>query len=619
MKEKTQRMFRNVQLRFVAITMSIILAIFIAVLGSINLIMQTMMQRQSQTVLKKIATNIKYDEKTSVFSFVPEGEPVPPSTGEKWELSPEQTTQTATQNIETSQTQTSTEAETEISPDNSEAETQPEDSSENIPETSSESLVENTEPENTFPPETEYPSDNITEPQPEIPPEPYTRPQYPDYPPNPDYPLKPDYPPNPDYPPPWEDYPDYEPDDKPDDFEPDDDDDFRPQRPENFNPHFPRDYNDEDEYDDDDIENLSFSGYDILEDYYVLSSVSNVQKKHINDIPPKKIDSIDYFVIMADSSGMLLDIFNNDDIESSLAQRYIDSILDDGAVSGMIESLQFCISQKPNGTVFVFTDKSAEIDMLNSLIKTTFIIGSISFVLLSVLVVFLSRKSIEPLQKAFEKQKQFISDASHELKTPLTIISANADVLAGEIGDNKWLNYIQSQAYRMSLLVNDLLNLTRLENNSADMTFSEFNLSQAVINTALPFECQAFEAHKKFDVDVEENIMLTASERHCKQLFAIFIDNAIKHSNENGEIKVSLQKSGDKKIFSVYNTGSSIRDDEKDKIFERFYRSDDSRSRSTGGYGLGLAIAKSIIDYHRFKLSIENSQGQYIKFIITLQ
>lgn len=595
MKEKTQYMFRRVQIRFVVITMSIILAIFIAVLGSVNVIMQTVMQKQSQAVLKKIATNIEYNEKTSVFSFVPQGEPKPASTGEKWEVYPQQTTQTS-QALQTTQTQTTTQTvqTTETTPpENSEEEVQTEESSENIPEYQTENPPE-PQPEDSEPEDSsEYPSEDVTEPVPEIT-EPYTEPQYPDY-------------PNPDFPPPWDNNPDYPPDD---DFRPDDD--FQPQRPEKFYPHFPRNYENEN------IENLSFMGYDILEDYYVLSSVSDIQKKHINDIPPKTIDSIDYFVIMADTSGKFLDIFNNDDIESSLAQRYIDSILDDGAVSGMIESFQFCKSQKTNGTVFVFTDKSAEINMLNRLIKTTILIGSISFVLLSVLVVFLSRKSIEPVQKAFEKQKQFISDASHELKTPLTIISANADVLAGEIGDNKWLNYIQSQAYRMSLLVNDLLNLTRLENNSADMTFSEFNLSQAVLNTALPFECQAFEAHKKFDVDVEENIMITASERHCKQLFAIFIDNAIKHSDENGEIKVSLKKSGDKKIFSVYNTGSGIRDDEKEKIFERFYRSDDSRSRSTGGYGLGLAIAKSIIDYHKFRLSIENVQGKYIKFIITM-
>ena len=606
MKEKTQYMFRRVQIRFVIITMSIILAIFIAVLGSVNVIMQTVMQKQSQSVLKKIATNIEYNEKTSVFSFVPQGEHVPEPTGEKWELYPQQTTQTSqtTQISETTETQTTTNAvqttETQSPPEISEEEIQTEQSDENTPEYQTENppepQPEDTEPESS----SEYPTEEITEPQPEIPSEAYTEPQYPDYP----------Y--IPDYPPPWDYKPDYPPDDNNNDYSHD-----RPQRPENFYPLFPHNYDSENS-DDENLENLSFSGYDILSEYYVLSSVSDFQKKHINDIPPKTIDSIDYFVIMADTSGKFLDIFNNDEIENSLAQRYIDSILDDGAVSGMIESFQFCKSQKTNGTVFVFTDKSAEMNMLDRLIKTTILIGSVSFILLSVLVVFLSRKSIEPVQKAFEKQKQFISDASHELKTPLTIISANADVLAGEIGDNKWLNYIQSQAYRMSLLVNDLLNLTRLENNSADMTFSEFNLSQAVLNTALPFECQAFEAHKIFNVDVEKNITIVASERHCKQLFAIFIDNAIKHSDENGEIKVSLKKSGDKKIFSVYNTGSGIRDDEKEKIFERFYRSDDSRSRSTGGYGLGLAIAKSIIDYHKFKLSVENIQGKYIKFIITM-
>ena len=606
MKEKTQYMFRRVQIRFVIITMSIILAIFIAVLGSVNVIMQTVMQKQSQSVLTKIATNIEYNEKTSVFSFVPQGEHVPEPTGEKWELYPQQTTQTSqtTQISETTETQTTTNAvqttETQSPPEISEEEIQTEQFDENTPEYQTENppepQPEDTEPESS----SEYPTEEITEPQPEIPSEAYTEPQYPDYP----------Y--IPDCPPPWDYKPDYPPDDNNNDYSHD-----RPQRPENFYPHFPYNYDNENS-DDENLENLSFSGYDILSEYYVLSSVSDFQKKHINDIPPKTIDSIDYFVIMADTSGKFLDIFNNDEIENSLAQRYIDSILDDGAVSGMIESFQFCKSQKTNGTVFVFTDKSAEMNMLDRLIKTTILIGSVSFILLSVLVVFLSRKSIEPVQKAFEKQKQFISDASHELKTPLTIISANADVLAGEIGDNKWLNYIQSQAYRMSLLVNDLLNLTRLENNSADMTFSEFNLSQAVLNTALPFECQAFEAHKIFNVDVEKNITIVASERHCKQLFAIFIDNAIKHSDENGEIKVSLKKSGDRKIFSVYNTGSGIRDDEKEKIFERFYRSDDSRSRSTGGYGLGLAIAKSIIDYHKFKLSVENIQGKYIKFIITM-
>ena len=170
----------------------------------------------------------------------------------------------------------------------------------------------------------------------------------------------------------------------------------------------------------------------------------------------------------------------------------------------------------------------------------------------------------------------------------------------------------------MNILVNDLLNLTRLENNTTDFIRTDFDLSKAIINTALPFECQAFESNKKFDVDVESGLSLNGSERHIKQMAAIFIDNALKYSGEGGIVKVSLKKVGEKKVFSVYNTGQGIKEAEKDKIFERFYRSDQSRNRATGGYGLGLAIAKSIIDKHKFKVNIENEEGRSIRFVVTM-
>ncbi|MDE5946192.1 MAG: GHKL domain-containing protein [Oscillospiraceae bacterium] len=614
-------MFKKVQLRFVAITMSIMLAIFVAVLGSINVIMQTIAQRQSKVILSKIAVNIKYDEKTSMFTFIPDDNFKPEKKEEKWTLSPAETskneshseiiTKESSENIkeevQTTESDSETEKNNEISEDNSISESESEAESKSETESSPEQHDDFIESENFENPDSVYneppvPEYTLPEQQPDEKPDYHKRPDDFNF---PDRPDKPDYNPD-DWP--HNDRPDYTPDDNPDNFSP----------PFNFNDRYYRDnlYN---------TENLSFDNPVSINNYNIIElsqpefiDFPDEQRKHLDDIPPKKIDYIDYFVLMADNSGKFLAKFNNEDIEDETAQNYINSILNDGAVTGMINSLQFYKDKKYNGTIFVFTDKSSEIEMLNKLMKTTLLIGSISFVCLSVLVIFLSKKSIEPVQKAFEKQKQFISDASHELKTPLTIISTNADVLAGEIGSNKWLKYIQTQAERMSLLVNDLLNLTRLENNSADMTFSEFNLSQAVINTALPFECQAFESNKIFDIDVDENIMLIASERQCKQLFAIFIDNAIKHSDENGKIKVTLKKSGDKKIFSVYNTGSGIRDDEKYKIFERFYRSDDSRSRSTGGYGLGLAIAKSIIDYHKFKLNVDNCQGKYIQFTIIM-
>jgi signal transduction histidine kinase len=249
---------------------------------------------------------------------------------------------------------------------------------------------------------------------------------------------------------------------------------------------------------------------------------------------------------------------------------------------------------------------------------TTVAIGIISFILLSILTYFLSKKSIQPVKVAFEKQKQFISDASHELKTPLTIISANADILADEVGKNKWLEYIKSQTDRMNVLVNELLNLTRLENNTANIVFCEFDLSKAIENTALPFECQAFDSKKTFDIDIQEGLSISGSEVHVKQMAAIFIDNALKYSNDGGTVRITLKSQGDKKILSVFNTGAGIKEGEENKIFERFYRSDDSRARTTGGYGLGLAIAKSIIDKHKFKLTIDNVPGESICFNVTM-
>ncbi len=333
---------------------------------------------------------------------------------------------------------------------------------------------------------------------------------------------------------------------------------------------------------------------------------------------PKTLGSIDFFAIMADNNGKYMATLNNDDIEKETAQKYISAIINRNISKGMLNNYQFYTTKKHNGTLMVFTDKSSEIDVLKNLKRITMIVGLISIVILSAAAYFLSKKSIAPIKTAFEKQKQFVSDASHELKTPLTVISTNADVLEGEIGENRWLSYIKSQTERMSILVNDLLNLTRLENNTTEFIRTDFDMSKAIENTALPFECQAFEQNKKFIIDVDDNIMINGSERHIKQMAAIFIDNALKYSNDGGTVKVMLKKQGDKKIFSVYNTGQGIKEEDKQKIFERFFRSDESRNRSTGGYGLGLAIAKSIIDKHKFKVNVLNQEGKSICFVVMM-
>lgn len=601
-------MFRKAQLKFFAIIVSILLAVFIAVLGSVNLIMKAVMERQSRNVLRQIAEGVEYDDLTSTFTFVhPDHEPIKPD--DKIPPKPETTTTTVTSIVVTTTTSTIT---TTVTTTKAHVETtvrtEPEPEAGDEPGT----VPEETDPEPPL-------SEPDTPPLDTQPPEMYP----PSEPPPAGYPWENDRPPDWGWRPPpgdqnWgdHDHPQYGP-------------------PDCFDPFWQKDQQNDGYYGDGrqdgfsgtSDESLSAGRIMPLENASAVPEKMGMAKKDISlpkgerpgaEPVPRSLGTIDFFIIMSDNNGRYLAVLNNDELRQETAQKYISKILESKVETGTLNQYQFYQLKKNNGTLMVLTDKSAEIDMLNKLIRTTVMIGAAAFLLLSVAAFLLSVQIVKPLKTAFEKQKQFVSDASHELKTPVTVISANADVLSGEIGENKWLTYIKSQTERMNVLVNDLLNLTRLENNTADFIRLDFNLSKAIVNTALPFECQAFETNKKFIVDVDEDVMINGSEKHIKQMAAIFIDNALKYSNDGGTVRVTLKNAGDKKIFTVFNTGKGIRETEKGKIFERFYRSDESRNRSTGGYGLGLAIAKSIIDKHKFKVSVDTHEGESISFVITM-
>lgn len=638
-------MFRKAQLKFFSIIISILIVIFTAVLGSINIIMKAVMERQSRTVLKQIATGVEYDDATSTFTYLhpdfddfdhnKHGDEPPPKPKEE---TTEKNTEPSDPKTEPSTSEETTEPSGNAAqiqtdrPSTSAAENQPPTDTPvrtTAPPTESDPVT-TTSAEKKFPVSSTLPPERDPHEQDREPPEDesHQRPDRPDseWTENGDTPP---YPPQYGWKPWWDDGDDYAYNDTvcP---ETDPADEIIP------------------------LGNISVNGrnYGVLQDGLTQQmpyKADSDRKKFLNtavtttaplkeekeysetekkwdpsdirpgaEAVPKSLGSIDFFIVMADPQGRYLATLNNEDLAEDTAQSYITSILKSGTETGTISNFQFYQLPKENGTLMVFTDKRAELDMLSKLIRTTIIIGIAAFLILSVAAYFFSRQVMKPLKTAFEKQKQFISDASHELKTPVTVISANADVLSDEIGENKWLTYIKSQTERMNILVNDLLNLTRLENNTADFIRTDFDLSKAVVNTALPFECQAFETNKKFELDIEEGISVNGSEHHIKQMTAIFIDNALKYSDDGGIVRVTLKKSGDKRFLSIYNTGTGVKDSEKDKIFERFYRSDESRNRATGGYGLGLAIAKSIIDRHKFKIAVENQEGKSICFIITM-
>ena len=241
----------------------------------------------------------------------------------------------------------------------------------------------------------------------------------------------------------------------------------------------------------------------------------------------------------------------------------------------------------------------------------------IAYVLLFIFVYILSLSVFDPIKETLFKQKQFISNASHELKTPLTIISANAEVLK-QNGDNQWIDNITSQTERLNLLVNDMLSLAKIDEAKEQLSILNFNLSEVVTNEALAFDALAFEKGKNLSLFIQPNLQYKGDIKSVKNIVNILLDNAVKHANTGGEIALYLKKDGNKTSLVVFNTGSDIPNSDSQKVFERFYRSDQSRSRESGGSGLGLSIAKGIADNNKWKITATSKYQESMTITLIL-
>ncbi len=273
--------------------------------------------------------------------------------------------------------------------------------------------------------------------------------------------------------------------------------------------------------------------------------------------------------------------------------------------------LRFMKQNTPDGTVVAFTSTLEEHLALEGIVRfSTYIFLCCSLVFLGVSI-YLANIATEPVEESLEKRKQFIADASHELKTPLTAITTSAEVLldSPDISkdDKVWVNGIKESADEMSVLVTDMLNLARLEDEIAKRTEDNFNLSELAAAVALDYEYILFEAGRLFAADIDENIVILGNSGELKQLIKIFLDNAKKYSYEGSKVELSLKYIQEKAVLTVFNMGEPIPKGDVDKIFERFYRVDKSRS-GISGYGLGLSIAKNIAENHSTKINVVSNE-----------
>ena len=256
------------------------------------------------------------------------------------------------------------------------------------------------------------------------------------------------------------------------------------------------------------------------------------------------------------------------------------------------------------------------INRLKTTIIFAIVIGALGIIIIYIIARKIAQVIVKPVEETFEKQKQFISDASHELKTPLAVIEANADVLGNKIGENKWIEYIQNEVQSMNKLVNDLLTLARIGNTNT-VNNQKFNLSKEVQMAVAVFESIIFENKIDLETNINENIEFTGDKDDIKHIISILLDNAIKHTAETKKIIVNVEKEKNEIKIEVKNQGEEIPKEEQSKIFERFYRIDKSRNRNEKRYGLGLPIAKELVGKYKGTIMVSCKEG-FTSFIVKL-
>ena len=290
----------------------------------------------------------------------------------------------------------------------------------------------------------------------------------------------------------------------------------------------------------------------------------------------------------------------------------------DGKESGRVGTQFYRIVSRDDRTTLLVVDARLDFLSASDTLRSAALITAAACALLSLLAWLLIRRMIRPVDEAFVRQKQFIADASHALKTPLAVISANAEVLEQEIGENENLNYIRSEVRRTDALVRNLLALARLDRNETGTEMKPFDLSHALLSVTLPFESTVYEAGKTLETDIPDGVSCVGNEEMVKQLAVILLSNALQYSDDHGTIRISLAAEGRRREIRVFNTGNPIAPEDREKIFDRFWRADPSRGKDTGGHGLGLAIARSIVDAHHGSIAVESAEGAGTVFTVTL-
>lgn len=327
-----------------------------------------------------------------------------------------------------------------------------------------------------------------------------------------------------------------------------------------------------------------------------------------------------FFCVRFGKDGEVLrtDVSRVSSLKENDAEKMAQAAYEKGSSEGQDGKFRYTVKKDiwTEETVIVFLDTSTEMYSFFRVFLLSCMIGLVFWGMMLVLVILLSNRAIKPIAENIERQQQFVTNAGHEIKTPLAIIQSNTEAMELYIGENKWSKNIKEQTQRLSGLMKNLLLLARMDEGAAEVNISEFQFSVLLEKMIQEFE-QPIEARNiRLQKEIQPELFLQADQSQIEHLISILMDNAVKYANENGEIFVSLRKEQKKIILQIQNSCESLPDVLPERLFERFYRADKARTQKNGGYGIGLSMARSIVAVNKGTINAEYIQPNTICFSV---
>ncbi len=327
-----------------------------------------------------------------------------------------------------------------------------------------------------------------------------------------------------------------------------------------------------------------------------------------------------FFSVRYDEAGELVAVSTNyiAEVDETQALEYADRVRNLKTDSGYIGNYRFAVSEIDGYKIITFLNVARDQDAMKSLLILSVSVALGSLILVSVIVILLSKRAIKPFAANIESQKQFITNASHELKTPLTSISTSMDVIALEHGEDEWIANVKKQAQRMSKLVNELVVLSRLDEATPFQNKESFSLSDTAWEMVEVCQQEAKAQQKELSVNIQDNVFMVGEKSAIQKMLSVLLENAIRYSDPQTAIRFDVLKKKNKIYIETFNSCKFETPPDIKRLFDRFYRPDISRSTDTGGTGIGLAVAKAVAEKHGGDISAECPDNKSILFRVIL-